>query len=84
MEMLAAQSWINSRLISVGVEDGVVMLDGCVTDIRQRDAVGVVAENVPGVVRVDNRLVCIDLNSGVIYFAPEDDPRQPGTQMPHS
>ena len=67
------EPWAPRRSISIAVTDGVVELDGVVFDVRERDALRVAAENVPGVKRVDNRLVCIEPNSGMLMVGPEDE-----------
>lgn len=64
------ETWAIGSQISIGVHDGVVDLDGCLFDLRERDALGVLAENVPGVKRVDNRIVCIEPVSGFVTFDP--------------
>ncbi|MGH7119476.1 MAG: CBS domain-containing protein [Acetobacteraceae bacterium] len=63
---LSQKPWAPANSIGVAVADGTVQLDGSVLDMRERDAVGVVAENVPGVKRVENRIVCIEPTSGVV------------------
>jgi CBS domain-containing protein len=77
MSELAHQPWVPRRSITIGVEDGVVGLDGVVFDIRERDAIRVAAENVPGVKRVENRLVCVEPNSGILIVGPEDEAAGP-------
>ncbi len=52
--------------ISVAVKDGVVKLSGVLLDERQRAALRVVAENVPGVKDVVDDLVWIDPYSGFV------------------
>lgn len=52
--------------ISVAVKDGVVQLTGVLTDERQRPALRVAAENIPGVKKVVDNLVWIDPQSGLI------------------
>ena len=55
------QPWIAKGAIEPTVENGVVLLSGTVKDARQRAAVRVAAENVPGVKRVVDELREIDL-----------------------
>jgi CBS domain-containing protein len=75
--------WLGGGSVSVAVEDGKVLLDGCVVDLRQRAALRVVAENAPGARRVENRLVCIDPTSGFIVYDPsEDEGDQPEPAAP--
>jgi CBS domain-containing protein len=72
LDVLEREAWAQRKSISVAVENGVVLLDGCVFDMRERDAAAVVAENIPGVQRVENRLVCIDATSGMLVYDPYD------------
>lgn len=67
IEELARKSWMPANMVSVTVADGTVELAGSVLDPRERDAIRVVAENVPGVRRVENRIVCVEPLSGAIY-----------------
>lgn len=70
---LSAQPWAPRRSISVAVENGVAEIDGVVFDVRARDAVRVLVENVPGVKSVENRLVCVEPNTGIL-IADGDEP----------
>jgi len=70
---LARQPWAPRRSVTIAVTDGVVEIDGVVFDVRERDALRVAAENVPGVKRVENRLVCVEPNSGILIAGPEDE-----------
>ncbi len=63
---LSRQDWGDDGRVSVSVADGTVHLEGIVFDLRERDAMRVAAENVPGVRRVTDRLDYIDPNIGVI------------------
>lgn len=51
--------------LDLGVKDGVVKLSGVLTDERERTALRVAAENVPGVKKVVDDLVWIDPHSGM-------------------
>jgi osmotically-inducible protein OsmY len=51
--------------IYAGVKDGVVKLSGVLLDERERTALRVVAENIPGVKEVVDDLVWIDPHSGM-------------------
>lgn len=53
---LAKQAWMTPSTVSVLVSKGVVALEGTVLNPRQRMAVRVAAENVPGVKEVRDRL----------------------------
>ncbi|MBB2169355.1 CBS domain-containing protein [Gluconacetobacter aggeris] len=56
--------------INVDVRNGVVDLDGTVTDERLRTAARVAAENVKGVVSVVDHITCIDPFAGVTIPPP--------------
>lgn len=56
----AAQPWMPALPLNVVVWDGVVHLWGSVSDERQRAAMRVAAENVPGVRGVEDHLVRVD------------------------
>lgn len=70
---LAAQPWAPRRSVTIAVTGGIVDLDGVVFDVRERDALRVVAENVPGVKKVENRLVCVEPNTGMLVAGPDDE-----------
>lgn len=61
--------------INVVVRDGVVELQGAITDDRERQAFIVAAENVPGVTTVHDHLVWIEPTSGFIIQSHEDQAR---------
>jgi CBS domain-containing protein len=69
---LKKQSWAPSAAIEVAVTDGVVKLTGALTDERERQALRVAAENIPGVKKVEDHLIWIEPYSGMILEAPED------------
>ena len=64
------ENWIGEdnavRVIDVFVEDGKVKLVGTIFDDRQRDAVRVAAENIPGVNSVEDQLAWIEPTSGMV------------------
>lgn len=63
--------------LDVRVKDGVVELNGFITDENVRQAIVVAAENVAGVTRVNEHLCWVDPMSG-IYFPPDTDlPQKP-------
>lgn len=78
LNTMESQSWLQ-RSVTLAVENGIVLFDGCVFDPRQRDALTVIAENTPGVKEVQNRLVCIEPNSGMVIYDPNEDPEAPRT-----
>ncbi len=69
---LKKQSWAPVGLIDVVVKDGVVKLSGALTDERERQAIRIAAENIAGVKKVEDHLIWIEPNTGVIVEAPED------------
>jgi CBS domain-containing protein len=69
---LKKQSWAPVGLIDVVVKDGVVKLSGALTDERERQAIRVAAENIAGVKKVEDHLIWIEPNTGVIVEAPKE------------
>ena len=63
---LKKQPWAPIALIDVSVKDGVVRLSGALTDEREREALRVAAENIPGVKKVIDDLVWIEPISGMV------------------
>ncbi len=68
------QSW--APMSNVVVRNGVVALWGTITDERERTALIVAAENVPGVKTVHDHLVWIEPNSGFVIQSEEDEARE--------
>ncbi|HJS84932.1 MAG TPA: CBS domain-containing protein [Acetobacteraceae bacterium] len=75
---LDRQPWVHRRSVTVAVRNGVVLLDGCLFDVREREAVRILAENMPGVKRVENRLVCIEPVTGILILGPEEEQERQG------
>jgi CBS domain-containing protein len=67
---LKDQPWAPSTAIDVTVRNGVVALSGIITDERQRQALRVAAENIPGVKDVEDNIVWVEPVSGVFVEAP--------------
>jgi CBS domain-containing protein len=59
------EQWAPAASVNVVVHDGVVELWGVIVDERQRAALKVAAENIPGVKAVKDHLVWLEPNSGV-------------------
>lgn len=72
LEELKGTAWGDKGYITVIVKDGVAHLHGMVTDAKERDALRVAAENVPGVKAVMNRVEWCDLASGTVLPFPEE------------
>jgi CBS domain-containing protein len=60
-------SWAPTAMVDVRVEDGVVTLSGVLLDTRDRTALKVLAENVPGVKAVRDTMTMIDPYTGIVY-----------------
>jgi len=65
------QQWAPAATVNIVVRDGVVELWGLIVDERQRDALKVAAENIPGVKAVKDHLVWIEPSSGVVIEPQE-------------
>jgi CBS domain-containing protein len=76
MDELSKQSWAPVALINPVVRDGVVELWGTITDERERAALVVAAENVPGVKAVRDHLAWVDATSGMVVYPPEEETSQ--------
>jgi CBS-domain-containing membrane protein len=76
---LAKQSWAPVALIDPIVRNGVVELWGTITDERERQALVVAAENVPGVKAVEDHLAWVDATSGMVIYQSADEPTQART-----
>lgn len=63
---LDKQRWAPRSYLDVNVENGVAELVGLITDAREREAMRVLAENVPGVRGVVDHLTWIEPYSGII------------------
>ena len=72
MAELAKAAWVPRDGLSISVKDGVVDLNGVILDEKEREALRVVAENVPGVRSVEDHLVWIEPVSGTVIDPPQD------------
>jgi CBS-domain-containing membrane protein len=70
---LAKTAWAPRAGITVVVTDGIVELDGAITNEKAREALRVAAENVRGIKGVRDRLVWVEPISGTVIAAPEDE-----------
>lgn len=71
MAEMKNQQWAPAAMTNVVVHDGVLELWGVIVDERQRAALKVVAENIPGVKAVKDHLVWVEPTSG-ITIEPKD------------
>jgi CBS domain-containing protein len=75
-ELGKQSSWAPRNLVDVVVRNGTVDLWGVVVADNQRQAVGVLVENIPGVKQVRNHLGWVDPISGTVFFDPNSDAHQ--------
>lgn len=69
---LNRQRWIPKDFINIVVRDGAVEVWGAILDERERQAVRVAVENVPGVKHISDHLVWVEPMSGMA-FGPVDE-----------
>lgn len=69
MDEIQKAEWAPSATIDVVVRDGIVELWGVIIDDRQREALKVAAENIPGVKTVKDHLVWVEPMSGMAFDA---------------
>jgi CBS domain-containing protein len=69
------QRWAALSFIDIVVRNGVVHLWGTLVDERQRDAILVAAENIPGVKAVEDNLVWVELGTGMVLPPPKQGTR---------
>jgi CBS domain-containing protein len=69
---LAKAAWAPRDGLSISVKDGVVDLNGVILEEKEREALRVVAENVPGVRAVEDHLVWVEPISGTVIGSSED------------
>jgi CBS domain-containing protein len=67
---IANQPWGPRTSVAFAVSQGVVELTGTILDDRERTALKVLVENVPGVKSTDDHLVWVDPVSGTVVPAP--------------
>ena len=78
-QMLTAmqqERWAPAAVTNVVVRDGVVELWGVIADERQREALKVVAENIPGVKAVKDHMVWVEPVSGMTITAADESATQ--------
>jgi len=73
---LLRQPWAPRTSINPVVRDGVVELWGNIFDEREREALRVLAQNIPGVKSVHDHLVWVDPASGFVGLSAEDEAQQ--------
>jgi CBS domain-containing protein len=71
LDEIKKEQWAPATTTNVVVHDGVVELWGVIVDERQRAALKVAAENIPGVKAVKDHMVWIEPTTGVTLEAQE-------------
>jgi CBS domain-containing protein len=66
LKKMDENAWAPSALVEAHVENGVVTLAGTILDERDRGALKVLAENIPGVKEVRDDLIWVDPYSGMV------------------
>jgi CBS domain-containing protein len=72
LDEMQKEIWAPAAMVNVIVHDGVVELWGMIIDERQRDALKVAAENIPGVKAVKDHLVWFEPTSGMVIEPKEE------------
>ena len=71
LDEIKQEQWAPAATVNVVVHDGEVELWGMIIDERQRQALKVAAENIPGVKAVVDHLAWVEPNSGLTIEAPD-------------
>jgi CBS domain-containing protein len=66
LDALEKEAWTPVSTLNVTVSDGVVDIWGTISDEQERRAIAVIAENTPGVKRVNDHLVYVEPYSGTV------------------
>lgn len=66
------EPWTSEAFIDAVVKDRVVQLRGIILNERLRTALHVIAENIPGVLGIQDHLVCIEPISGAVVSEGAD------------
>jgi CBS-domain-containing membrane protein len=72
MEQLQSEKWTPVATVDAVVRDGAVTLTGYVIDERQRGALKVLVENVPGVKLVHDQMLWIEPMSGIAFSSDDE------------
>ena len=71
-DVMQKEKWAPAAMTNIVVRDGIVELWGTVFDERQREALKVAAENIPGVKAVKDHMVWVEPISGTV-IEPRDE-----------
>jgi CBS domain-containing protein len=69
---IESRGWTPRASVRVSAKNGEVTLDGAIADERLREGLRVIAENIPGVKSVRNRLAWVEPNSGMLLSAEDE------------
>jgi osmotically-inducible protein OsmY len=72
------QKWAPVALVDVTVKSGIVDLWGTILDEREREALKVLAQNVPGVNEVRDHMIWVEPTSGFTSGPDDSDPKLAG------
>jgi CBS domain-containing protein len=72
LQAIDKQGWTARSLVDAVVSQGVVDLRGIILDERERAALRVIAENIPGVKQVRDHLAWVEPVSGMVLDVPTD------------
>jgi CBS domain-containing protein len=72
LDALDKQPWTPLTTLNVTVQDGVVDLWGTITNEEERRGICILAENTPGVKKVNDHLVFVEPYSGTVITGPAD------------
>src|SRR5271169_929429 len=72
LDALARTPWAPRTTLNVTVVNGVVDLWGTIGNDHERRAIGVIAENTPGVKKVIDHLVFVEAYTGTVIEAPPE------------
>lgn len=70
--LFESTTWVPKALVEPSVENGKVTLRGSILDERERGALRVAVETVPGVRAVEDRLTWVEPMSGLVLLSPEE------------
>ena len=73
---LEKRAWAPVGALNIIVRNGTVELWGTITDERERQALIVAAENIPGVKSVRDHLAWVDATSGMVFYPPDEEPME--------
>jgi osmotically-inducible protein OsmY len=79
IDEIEKNAWAPAAAIEVGVNAGVVTFSGTIFDVRDRAALKVLAENIPGVRAVRDDLIWVEPYSGMAIegeFATNNEARR--------